>query len=138
LRSATAGLLSVLSVAVVTRVLQMGIGRLRPNCSDSHLSFIVPFSSVSRGAGVGFPSGEAATGFALAWVLGHLWPRGKPWFYAAAALAAYARLLPGMHYLSDVSAGALLGVMLAAAVYDVLDVQVIARFQSRFGRVAAE
>lgn len=126
LRAANAGLLTVLSVSLVARVAQLGIGRVRPNMSESHLAFVTPLSALRNGGGVGFPSGEVATGFALAWVLGHLWPRGKPWFYGAATLCLLARLLPGMHYLSDVAAGVLLGVGMAWALFGVYDDRVIA------------
>src|ERR1700712_2145829 len=54
-----------------------------------------------------FPSGHATTGFALAAVVGFLSPR---WFYPAVGLAAVialSRLTGGVHYPSDVLAGAI-------------------------------
>jgi undecaprenyl-diphosphatase len=60
-----------------------------------------------------FPSGHAATSFACATVLSHYAPRFRVAFYALASLIAYSRIYNGMHYPSDVLAGALLGVLTA-------------------------
>jgi membrane-associated phospholipid phosphatase len=81
------------------------------------LVFKAPGSELLRKHEVSFPSGEAATGFALACVLTRLFPRGRPAFYAGGSLAALARLVNGAHYVSDVAAGAMLGVLVAGAVF---------------------
>ncbi len=63
-----------------------------------------------------FPSGHATTAFALATVIGFLSPR---WFYPALALAAaigLSRITEGVHYPSDVVAGAIVGLLGAYAV----------------------
>lgn len=62
-----------------------------------------------------FPSGHATTVFALAAVLGFL---SRPWFYPGLALAvviALSRISLGVHYPTDVLAGALVGLMGAYA-----------------------
>jgi lipid A 4'-phosphatase len=60
-----------------------------------------------------FPSGHAATAAALATALWCLWPRPL-WFYAAAAtLVIASRVVTAQHYLSDVVAGAVIGVATA-------------------------
>jgi undecaprenyl-diphosphatase len=58
-----------------------------------------------------FPSGHATTAFALATVIGFISPR---WFYPGLALAAVigiSRISMGVHYPSDVVAGAILGLL---------------------------
>jgi undecaprenyl-diphosphatase len=60
-----------------------------------------------------FPSGHAATSFACATVLSYYAPRYRVLFFALASLIALSRIYNGMHYPSDVLAGALLGVVIA-------------------------
>lgn len=56
-----------------------------------------------------FPSGHTITAFAIAISLGHLYPHGEPILFVIAACIGASRVLLGMHYLSDVIAGALFG-----------------------------
>jgi lipid A 4'-phosphatase len=58
-----------------------------------------------------FPSGHAATAAALMTALWCLWPRPLWLYVALAALVAVARVVTGQHYLSDVIAGAIIGVL---------------------------
>ena len=60
-----------------------------------------------------FPSSPAANAFALAWVLSARWKRGWPLFAALALLVAASRVYLNRHFVSDVVAGALLGVVVA-------------------------
>lgn len=105
--------IAVALTALLANVAQGAIGRLRPNQADSHLAFTRPFEELLTKQRVCFPSGEAATAFAVACALTHLLPRWKIPCYAAAAVAAIARLVNGAHYISDVAAGALFGVLAA-------------------------
>ena len=60
-----------------------------------------------------FPSGHSATSFAAATVLSSYVPRGRVLFYALATLIAFSRVYNGMHYPTDVLAGAAGGVAIA-------------------------
>jgi membrane-associated phospholipid phosphatase len=120
-RAANAALAGVIAAAAVANLAQGAIGRLRPNQAESHLAFTQPTLNPLEKKEVSFPSGEAATGFALAVVLSRLAPRWKPAFYAAGTLAGVSRLINGAHYLSDVAAGAMLGVLVGGAVFRFVD-----------------
>lgn len=111
-RDANRLLIQVVGVALLANGLQAAIGRARPNQAESPLIFREFSIRGLLGGGVGFPSGEVATAFALSASLGFLFPRWSAPFYVPAVLVLLARWLPGMHYLSDVAAGALLGVVL--------------------------
>jgi undecaprenyl-diphosphatase len=60
-----------------------------------------------------FPSGHTAGAFALAAVLAGYRRRWRPWLWSAAGLAGYSRVYLGVHYPSDVLAGAALGIWCA-------------------------
>jgi undecaprenyl-diphosphatase len=59
-----------------------------------------------------FPSGHTMTAFAVATPLMLHYPELAPWLLFCAASIATSRILLGMHFLSDVVAGAILGVLL--------------------------
>lgn len=59
--------------------------------------------------GRAFPSGHATAAFALATALGYRWPRWRPVGFALAALVALSRVALGVHWPSDVAAGAAVG-----------------------------
>ena len=63
-----------------------------------------------------FPSGHTATSFAAATALSYLAPRYRVGFYALAVLIGLSRLYNGVHYPTDVLAGALLGVLVALGI----------------------
>jgi membrane-associated phospholipid phosphatase len=98
--------LAVSGLAV--QVLKSLIGRGRPSLGDpvSVLSFH-PFAF--QAAWQSFPSGHSTTCFALAVALAVLWPRLAPTFVVLASWGALSRALLGVHWASDVLAGATLG-----------------------------
>ncbi|MCJ7479093.1 MAG: phosphatase PAP2 family protein [Candidatus Nanohaloarchaeota archaeon QJJ-7] len=95
--------LIVLSGAVVAGILEKSINLLvaRPRPD-------LPYLFESAGMGSSFPSGHATIAFLLATVLYREY--GRPAFlFTLAGLVAVSRLYIGVHYPSDVIAGALLG-----------------------------
>jgi undecaprenyl-diphosphatase len=62
-----------------------------------------------------FPSGHAAGGVAAALVLSNALPAGRLVWWTLAALIAFSRLYLGVHFASDIVAGALLGFLVSAA-----------------------
>ena len=66
-----------------------------------------------------FPSGHATTAFAAAVALALLVPRTGWWAIPLAAVIAYSRVFLGVHYWSDVVAGALIGTAVAVWVVSV-------------------
>jgi undecaprenyl-diphosphatase len=61
-----------------------------------------------------FPSGHATSVFAVAAVLGAFYPRLRWPLYAVAAAIALGRVYLARHYLSDIVAGALIGLVVAS------------------------
>lgn len=56
-----------------------------------------------------FPSGHAALSFASALIFAHFDPKRRWIYFATAAIISYSRIFLYCHYLSDVVAGAVLG-----------------------------
>ena len=63
-----------------------------------------------------FPSGHTNTAFSAAVFLAMLFGGGWYWSFAAALAVGYSRVYLGVHFPLDVCAGALLGILLSAAV----------------------
>lgn len=83
--------------------------RARPPAADPSLTALVPLP-----ADASFPSGHAATAFAAAGVVALLHPRLRVPALGLAALVALSRVYLGVHFPSDVIAGAALGLAVAA------------------------
>jgi undecaprenyl-diphosphatase len=95
---------------LISALVKGAIGRGRPQYFDQFgtLHFVPNWSDWTYQS---FPSGHATTAFALAAVIGFVSPR---WYYpglAFAAVIAISRGSLGVHYPSDVVAGAILGLV---------------------------
>jgi membrane-associated phospholipid phosphatase len=101
---------SVSAAGLLGEILKILIRRDRPVAADGAYAFRAwsdhPFSS----AGFGMPSSHALIAFSAAAALAALYPRATPIWYALAIGCAITRLLAGAHFLSDVLAGAIIGV----------------------------
>ncbi len=85
------------------------VGRLRP-CqafSPDQIHLIVGCGGLS------FPSSHAVNNFGVATVFSQYYPKWKVWFYGCATLIGISRVAVGVHYPSDVIAGAIIGTSIA-------------------------
>jgi membrane-associated phospholipid phosphatase len=90
---------------LISTSIKMAIGRKRPLIEDLPHLMVTP-------TGLSFPSSHSTSSFAAAQAYGRLLPRGP--LLGAAAAMAFSRLYLGVHYPSDVAAGAALGTVLGS------------------------
>ena len=102
--------IALLIASLASGALKDLIGRLRPPLADGTLSALVALP-----ADASFPSGHATSAFAAAGVVAALHPRLRAPVLGLAALVALSRVYLGVHFPSDVLAGAALGLGIAAA-----------------------
>ncbi|MGH7133122.1 MAG: phosphatase PAP2 family protein [Phycisphaerales bacterium] len=128
-------LLAVGAAALTSWILKMLIGRVRPRFEDPD-RFLGPFGSYpivhsggdkpvlmhawefwKRDAASlwSMPSNHTAAAVALAAALGAMYPRLRPLFYTLAAIVAAGRLVFDAHYLTDIIAGATVGLVVGTA-----------------------
>jgi undecaprenyl-diphosphatase len=104
---ATAALAAALGIGLFLK-LKTATGRQRPCAFAPHCwATLLPPDQFS------FPSGHTITAFAVALSLGHFYPGLRLGLLFCAASVALSRILLGMHFLSDVIAGAAIGAVLA-------------------------
>jgi len=107
--------LSVAFSVSVTEILKYLIGRGRPFVGGKADPFnFIPLDG--SGAYASLPSGHAVTAFALAVAVSALWPRLRLFIFTYAIVIVLTRLVLLAHHPSDVTAGALVGIVGAMAV----------------------
>lgn len=107
--------LSVAFSVLVGEILKFIVGRGRPFVGGEANPFnFVPFQGTPAYASL--PSSHAVTAFALAFAVSALWPRLRVFVFTYAIVILLTRLVLLAHHPSDVTAGALIGVVGAMAV----------------------
>jgi len=93
-------------------VLRWVIGRTRPYKIDELGNRLAPFElhPFRTVKNLCFPSGHAALAFAVAALLGMLWPRLRWLWYSVACIVTIERFAENAHWFSDCVAGAALGI----------------------------
>jgi len=99
----------LISRGLITEVIRFFYKRPRPFSALNFTPLIEPLASVS------FPSGHAVFFFGLAAVVFYLNRYWSWWFFAAAILMGLARIFVGLHWPTDVLAGALVGILITLA-----------------------
>lgn len=106
------GFESVVAAQLTFFILKRVIGRERPCASEPHCwSVLLPPDRFS------FPSGHSITAFAIAFSLGLYYPALLVGLLFCAASVAASRVILGLHYLSDVLAGMLIGSAIGIAAF---------------------
>jgi undecaprenyl-diphosphatase len=106
-----AALAAAVGIAIF-RTLKKLVGRKRPCHIEPHCwAKLLPPDQFS------FPSGHSITAFAVAISLGLFYPSAMPVLLFFAFSIAASRILLGMHFLSDVLAGSMIGTMLGYSSY---------------------
>ncbi|MDR4988832.1 MAG: phosphatase PAP2 family protein [Bacteroidales bacterium] len=104
----------------LANVLKSSTMRLRPS-NDPEIADLVHIVRGHRGGRFGFVSGHAANSFALAIFVIRLLKDRFGWIVPLmlvwACLKSYNRIYLGVHYPGDVLGGALLGILIALALY---------------------
>jgi len=102
------GAMAVASGIAIFLTLKKAAGRRRPCAFERHCwATLLPPDQFS------FPSGHTITAFAVAISISHFYPDLAVGLIFCALSVAASRILLGMHFLSDVVAGAALGTLLA-------------------------
>jgi undecaprenyl-diphosphatase len=117
-----AAAIAAASGVLVFTVLKKAVGRPRPCALEPHCwARLLPPDQFS------FPSGHSITAFAVAVPLSFYFPSMAPVLLALAVSIALSRIILGMHFLTDVIAGSLIGSLLGYAAVACLPALIIHR-----------
>lgn len=108
---------TILLSAALTRVMKIAIGRARPRVELGPETFDpLTFASGMHS----FPSGHTSSAVAMAGLLSLYFPRARIVFWFLALIVGLERIRTGAHFLSDVIAGAGVGVLSVYLAYKLL------------------
>jgi membrane-associated phospholipid phosphatase len=107
---------SVTAAGLLGELLKMLLRRERPGAHDGAYVFRAFTDRPFDTRGIGSPSSHAFLAFAAAATLARFYPKAAPIWYGLAVGCAVTRVLSRAHFVSDVVAGALLGILVAAVV----------------------
>lgn len=116
---AAIGLAITFTDQICASVIRPAVARLRPSNLDNPLSDMITVVNGYRSGSYSFPSCHAANTFALATFISLLFRRrtATAAILTWAAVVSCSRLYLGVHYPSDLIAGAVIGSAIAAALY---------------------
>jgi membrane-associated phospholipid phosphatase len=117
-RRARVLLLVVLAASGLTAAIKVMSGRERPSHLDQkpgeeRISFHGPGKGLRQAPFQSFPSGHTTTAFATATCLASFYPPARALFYTVATANGVNRVVKHQHFLSDVTAAALIGHLLS-------------------------
>lgn len=118
-RIAGGGLLLLSSVAlsgIAANILKSFLGRARPRLYIHEQIYGFDFFHIDY-VWLSFPSGHSATALGAASALALIFPRFKLFFYAIGITVAASRIILTQHWLSDVIAGSVLGLVVTLQLY---------------------
>lgn len=111
-RRATFLLVCLLSSGFFLHIFKFLVGRCRPHKAPENNPLLFdPFNFHHHWQS--FPSGHSQTLFSFATVLAFLFPRTAPWIFVVALYLAMTRAFTLAHFVSDVFAGAAVGVLVS-------------------------
>jgi lipid A 4'-phosphatase len=126
---------SVALAGLTTDLVKALLGRMRPKLFLRDGSYGFDFLH-TRSDYLSFPSGHATTAFALATAAALLWPRYAAAYFLFALVVGASRVLANAHWLSDVLAGALVGVAVTLYVRAVFQANGVRLADAIAGRAA--
>ncbi len=100
--------IAIAGSGIIVNIFRFLAGRYRPEMLFAQGAYGFEFFQIKSTA-LSFPSGHATTAFALAMVLMIFWRRYWPFFIFLAILIAVSRVIITAHFLSDIVAGAYVG-----------------------------
>lgn len=100
---------ALLKTGWTTYVAKSIVQRPRPGVTHDDVNFVDGYKVADYRS---FPSGHTTGAFAIATVLSGQYPEYAPYFYTYASLVGISRIYVGVHYPSDVLAGAALGYLI--------------------------